>query len=200
MSRNAGRRRALQATTRRCQSSIAPRRYGQANEPPPYLGGGKGFGPPTTDNDAPQEEKALPKIGENLQKDGERERERDHSDEPQREHEPIIVQGQSRPAASDPMFDATEAASKNDKTDKTEASSDKPADSLLDTVMDPAKHEQEGHSTPSGSGSDPGPTEPSTSLQWVNPNLREEHTPSIQSEESRSRNEHGKTLNNDLLL
>lgn len=186
MSRNAGRRRALHATSRRRQDAPVAKRYGQANEPPPYLGGGKGFGPSTTQQSGSQDAKPLPKIGENLQKDGEREageREQDQqkdtsSSESGTQHEAITVQGQSRPATGDPMFDATEEVSKNDTDEKsTDKSADKSAekatDSLLDTVMDPVKHEQEGHSTP------PNP-EPSTSLEWINPNVQqEEHTPAI---------------------
>ena len=187
MSRSAGRRRALHTTTRRCQDGTVARRYGQANEPPPYLGGGnKSHPPPTTQQPASSDAQALPKIGENLQMDGERatgereqEQQRDTSSGAGREQETITVQGQSRPATGDPMFDATEGLSKNDKT---EPPSDKPADkaaekatdSLLDTVMDPVKHEQEGHSIPP----DPKP-ETSTSMEWVNPNVHEEHTPSI---------------------
>jgi hypothetical protein len=188
MSRSAGRRRALHSTTHRCQNGTVARRYGQANEPPPYLGGGKVSGPSTTQQPAPQDAKALPKIGDKLQEDGEREvgeqeQEQETSSsgtETGSEREPITVQGQSRPATGDPMFDAPEElAPKNDKTEPpsektTEKAADKPADSILDTVMDPVKHEQEGHSTPP----DPNPN-PVTSMEWVNPNLREEHTPAI---------------------
>jgi hypothetical protein len=185
MSRNAGRRRALHSTTRRCQNGTVARRYGQANEPPPYLGGGKSYGPSTTQEPASQDAKALPKIGDKLQEDGEREVGEQEQDQETSssgagtESEPITVQGQSRPATGDPMFDATEGLSKDAKTElpsdkAAEKATDKPADSLLDTVMDPVKHEQEGHSTPP----DPNP-EPVTSMEWVNPNLREEHTPSI---------------------
>jgi hypothetical protein len=188
MSRNAGRRRALHATSRRRQDAPVAKRYGQANEPPPYLGGGKGFGPSTTQQSGSEDAKPLPKIGENLQKEGEREtgeREQDQqgdtsSSREGTQQEAITVQGQSRPATGDPMFDATETLSKNEKDEKAkdEKPADKPAaekatDSLLDTVMDPVKHEQEGHSIP------PDP-EPSTSLEWINPNVQqEEHTPAI---------------------
>jgi hypothetical protein len=153
MSRNVGRRRALHATSRRRQDAPVAKRYGQANEPPPYLGGGKGFGPSTTQQSGSQDVKQLPKIGENLQKDGEREageREQDQqgdksSPESGTQHEAITVQGQSRPATGDPMFDATEGPSKNDKDDKStdkpaDKSAEKATDSLLDTVMDPVKH------------------------------------------------------------
>jgi hypothetical protein len=181
VSRNAGRRRALHATTRRYQNGTVARRYGQANEPPPYLGGGKSNGPSTTPDSAPRTAKALPKIGDKLQEDGEREVKEEKQDqhtsssETGKENETITVQGQSRPATGDPMFDATEAPSKKDKAETaTDKPAEKPADSLLDTVMDPVKHEQEGHSTPP----DPKP-ETSTSMEWVNPNIHEEHTPSI---------------------
>jgi hypothetical protein len=194
ISRNAGRRRALHTTYRKCQNSTVARRYGQANEPPPYLGGGKSYGPSTTK----EQDTALPKIGENLQKEGEREIDDEHEAESRREdnrkREAITVEGQSRPAARDPMFDAIEAQSPKDQsTDSTStsaapaselrskpASSEKPAapdksaDSLLDTVMDPVKHEKDGHSKPA---QDP---EASTSLEWINPNITEEHTPSLQ--------------------
>lgn len=181
MSRSAGRRRALHATSRRRQDAPVARRYGQANEPPPYLGGGKGFGPSTTQQSESQDAKPLPKIGENLQKDGEREtgeREQEQNRDTSlsgsgTQHEAITVQGQSRPATGDPMFDATEGLSKNDKDEKgADNTTEKAGDSLLDTVMDPVKHEQEGHSIPPGH-------EPSTSLEWINPNVQEEHTPAI---------------------
>jgi hypothetical protein len=193
MSRNAGRRRALHATTRRCQDGTVARRYGQANEPPPYLGGGnKSPASSTTQQPAPQDAKALPKIGEKLQKDGERETgEREQEDGKDAlssgsrtgQQEAITVQGQSRPATGDPMFDATELLSGGNKTEPTsDKAADKTADklaekgtdSLLDTVMDPVRHEQEGHSIPP----DPKP-ETSTSMEWINPNVQEEHTPSV---------------------
>lgn len=181
MSRNAGRRRALHATSRRRQDAPVAKRYGQANEPPPYLGGGRGFGPSTTQQSDSQDAKPLPKIGENLQKDGEREvgeREQEQQKDTSSsgegtQHEAITVQGQSRPATGDPMFDATEGLSNSDKDDKAaDTTTEKVTDSLLDTVMDPVKHEQEGHSIPPDH-------EPSTSLEWINPNVQEEHTPAI---------------------
>ena len=186
MSRNAGRRRALHTTYRRCQNSTVARRYGQANEPPPYLGGGKSYGPSTTQ----QQDSALPKIGENLQKEGEREIDDENEAESRRDdnknREAITVEGQSRPASSDPMFYALEAQSPKDQTTTSDSasasesnskstSSEKSADSLLDTVMDPVKHEKEGHGKP---GQDP---ETSTSLEWINPNVTEEHTPSLRN-------------------
>lgn len=183
MSRNAGRRRALHSTTRRCQNGTVTRRYGQANEPPAYLGGGKSYGPSTRKQQQDDPGKVLPKIGEKLQKDGEREVD-DQDDSPSRNGEAITVEGQSRPATGDPMFDATEGPGKQgqaaDKkqaqsSDSDQASQDKSADSLLDTVMDPVQHEKEGHKTPPP---DPHP-EASTSMEWINPNLSEEHTPSI---------------------
>jgi hypothetical protein len=161
------------------------RRYGQANEPPPYLGGGKSYGPSTTN----QEEKAGPKIGENMEKEGERETNEGQDAESRREdnrnREAITVEGQSRPAARDPMFDAIEAQSPKDQgttsdsastsasSEKSSTTENKPKDSLLDTVMDPVKHEKEGHQKPSQE-------EASTSLEWINPNITEEHTPSLQ--------------------
>ncbi|KAM0710875.1 hypothetical protein Q7P35_001613 [Cladosporium inversicolor] len=185
ISRNAGRRRALHTTTRRRQDAPVAKRYGQANEPPPYLGGGKGFGPSTTQQSESQDAKPLPKIGEDLQEDGEREvgeREQDKQGDTSSsgegtQHEAITVQGQSRPATGDPMFDATEDLSKTEKDEKAgdktaDKTAEKATDSLLDTVMDPVKHEQEGHSIPPDH-------EPSTSLEWINPNVQEEHTPAI---------------------
>lgn len=185
ISRNAGRRRALHTTYRKCQNSTVARRYGQANEPPPYLGGGKSYGPSTTN----QEEKAVPKIGENMEKEGERETNEGQDAESRREdnrnREAITVEGQSRPAARDPMFDAIEAQSPKDQgttsdsastsasSEKSSTTENKPKDSLLDTVMDPVKHEKEGHQKPSQE-------EASTSLEWINPNITEEHTPSLQ--------------------
>ena len=196
ISRNAGRRRALHTTYRKCQNSTVARRYGQANEPPPYLGGGKSYGPSTTK----EQDTALPKIGENLQKEGEREIDDEYEAasrrEDNRKREAITVEGQSRPAARDPMFDAIEAQSPKEQTTSSDSAStsaapaseskskqassenpatpDKSADSLLDTVMDPIKHEKDGHSKPAQE------PEASTSLEWINPNITEEHTPSLQ--------------------
>jgi hypothetical protein len=185
ISRNAARRRALHTTYRKCQNSTVARRYGQANEPPPYLGGGKSYGPSTTK----EQETALPKIGENLQKEGEREIDDEHDAESRREdnrnREAITVEGQSRPATRDPMFDAIEAQSPKDQTKTSDSASapasseksatpDKSTDSLLDTVMDPVKHEKEGYGKPAQE------PEASTSLEWINPNITEEHTPSLQ--------------------
>jgi hypothetical protein len=197
ISRNIGRRRALHTTYRKCQNSTVARRYGQANEPPPYLGGGKSYGPSTTK----EQDTALPKIGENLQKEGEREIDDEHEAESRREdnrkREAITVEGQSRPATRDPMFDAIEAQSpkdqsttsdsasttaseskskpaSSDKSEKPATPENKSADSLLDTVMDPVKHEKDGHSKPAKE------PEASTSMEWINPNITEEHAPSLQ--------------------
>jgi hypothetical protein len=197
ISRNIGRRRALHTTYRKCQNSTVARRYGQANEPPPYLGGGKSYGPSTTK----EQDTALPKIGENLQKEGEEKIDDEHEAESRREdnrkREAITVEGQSRPASRDPMFDAIEAQAPKDqsttsdsvstpaseskskpasseKSEKSATPENKTTDSLLDTVMDPVKHEKDGHSKPAKE------PEASTSMEWINPNMTEEHTPSIQ--------------------
>lgn len=74
------------------------------------------------------------------------------------------------------MLDATDGPNKQGEAKEADAASpEKSADSLLDTVMDPAKHEKEGQNTPQP---DPHP-EASTSLAWINPNVTEEHTPSL---------------------
>lgn len=176
LSRNAGRRRALHSTTRRRQGGVMPRRYGQANEPPPYLGGGKSYGPSTKQPEQQQEQqqephtaKALPKIGEKLQKDGEREIEEESNESGQKSEQTTAEpsQTQSNTPTGDPKLDQTE----------------KSADSLLDTVMDPVQHEKEGQNTPP----DPPNYEDntttthatSTSLELASPRLAEEHAPSL---------------------
>ncbi|EMC96538.1 hypothetical protein BAUCODRAFT_89601, partial [Baudoinia panamericana UAMH 10762] len=70
--RAAVRNRAYHPSCRRKQQETITQRYGTANEPPPHLGGGKSFGPRTGDQSADVQVK-LPKIGEKLQRDGEKE-------------------------------------------------------------------------------------------------------------------------------
>lgn len=158
-----------------------PRRYGQANEPPPYLGGGKSYGPSTKQPEQQQQQqqegsrtaKALPKIGEKLQKDGEREVDGvtaeggEKSEQAKTESSPK----QSNTPTGDPMLDQTE----------------KSADSLLDSVMDPVQHEKEGQNTPpdptnqrdDSNTTTAHTTSPGTSIELAGPRVAEEHAPSL---------------------
>lgn len=175
VSKNAVRRgrRALHSTSRTRQSSIVPKRYGQANEPPPYLGGGKSYGPSTKQSES-QQSKELPKIGEKLQKDGEREIKQAipvEEDEAQQSSK----DSQRKTANGDPMVDKAEDAEK-----------EKSAESLLDTVMDPAHHEKEGGNTPPPNPpnqqqqqQDASKPSDETSLELATPHFPEEHTPSL---------------------
>lgn len=177
LARTVGRRRALHTTSHKRQAGPVPRRYGQANEPPPYLGGGKGYGPSTRQPDA-QGAKAQPKIGGGLQQDGEQEAGHDEAQSNTVDAQLVKVKGKEKDSATeaeatenkkqsptgDPMLDAGD----------TDALPDKSADSLLDTVMDPETHQKEGHNTPP-----PKEPETNTSMAWINPNISEEHTPSL---------------------
>jgi len=140
------RRRALHATTRRKQHETVQQRYGPANEPPPHLGGGKGFGPST--KQAANEQTKLPKIGERLQKHGEEEvkYEKVQAKEAEQEKrtEPATVEGNgARPIRSDPMLDA--AGSLPDKEASTSSAQleEMPIESVLDNVPDPAQGPEE---------------------------------------------------------
>lgn len=181
MTRHTTRRRAkaLQpATTRRHQSGAVVRRYGQANEPPPYLGGGKGYGPSTREQGQQGQEeqkdaKALPRIGEQLQQDGERQNGQTSPPSGKQEHRTIDAHGKSSPTG-DPMLDHPDGAPP-----------EKSADSLLDTVMDPVHHEKEGQNTPppppndSSSSDSSTASDPNTAIALSSPHHTEDHSPSL---------------------
>ncbi|KAM0714068.1 hypothetical protein Q7P37_011032 [Cladosporium fusiforme] len=191
--RNTARRRALHSTPRRTlqstprcrQSGVVARRYGQANEPPPYLGGGKGYGPSTKhqQSESDHDAKALPKIGEKLQKDGERQVDEENGSGIEKQDATAATtteaaQTHKSSSTGDPMFDHPDSPP------------EKSADSLLDTVMDPIQHEKEGQNTPQS----PPPPPPdsnshpkdsssiqnnNTTIALSSPRFTEEHAPSL---------------------
>ena len=119
--RAAQRIRAYHPSAGRHQQEQIPQRYGTANEPPPHLGGGKSIGPSTTKSASEAgegEKKALPKIGERLQRDGEAEVDRAGGQQEQSpesggsqeaKKEPTTIDGKTTAQMVDPMLDSSEA-------------------------------------------------------------------------------------------
>lgn len=155
----ASRIRALHSTAQRKQADATPQsqRYGTANEPPPHLGGGKSLGPSTTQKSSDQA-KALPKIGEKLQHDGEVENETLVQDG---KREPTTVDGKTAiQAQKDSNLDAAESSSAEKAPASPDAPPEKPMESLLETVPDPTQQakEQESSPKPPPEKSNPGPS------------------------------------------
>ncbi|KAK3670931.1 hypothetical protein LTR78_009209 [Recurvomyces mirabilis] len=151
--RAAARYRAYHATPRRKQQETVGQRYGPANEPPPHLGGGKGLGPSVKQYTEAQPK--LPKIGQELQKDGEQEVKHEQAETVEMETadrlEPATVDGATaRPPRGDPMLDAADPSKVEEGAPNQYG--DKPIKSLLDSVPNPAKAQQ----TPSKSEELPG--------------------------------------------
>ena len=145
--RAAAYRRALHQTSRRRQQETVRERYGAANEPPPHLGGGKGFGPPSKQS-APNQAKALPKIGEKLQHDGEVEVKHDREDVAQaksedKAREPATTEAPQQSMMYDPMLDSAESRPSKDSPGAPDMPTEKPMASILNAVPDPVQHSKE---------------------------------------------------------
>lgn len=170
--RAAARFRAYRATPAQRQQETIPQRYGSANEPPPHLGGGRGFGPPIKQA---QEQTKLPKIGEKLQKDGEQEVKADRADRAeekaaQQSKEPATVdESQASPIRGDPMLDASESHPPKEPPSAPRVPEDKPLDSLLDAVPGPSEHQRETKQEKSGEEHD------SVSFDEHSPPIRAPH-------------------------
>lgn len=166
--------RAYHPSRRRGQQEQINQRYGTANEPPPHLGGGKGLGPPTKKagkNGEPSAQVKLPKIGERLQRDGEKEVKADAQaheqpkeakvEEPadieaqaekprQKKHKPrsqsatIKAPTEAKPPSpiSDPMLDSTDALPSSEPPGSPAQPAEKPMASILNTVPHPADQSQ----------------------------------------------------------
>ncbi|GAB7365704.1 hypothetical protein MBLNU230_g7042t1, partial [Neophaeotheca triangularis] len=94
-SKAAARNRLLHSSSRQRQQNL-PQRYGPANEPLPHLRPGKP--PPEASKDA----KALPKIGERLQKDGEEENKTELDEIEQDSFKAVKDENSSKAMARDP--------------------------------------------------------------------------------------------------
>lgn len=148
------RRRTLFSTGRRRQHEQIPQRYGPANEPPPHLGGGKSLGPST--RQSAEEQKKLPKIGQELQKDGEdaqegKTEEGEDEAEPKKQTEPTTVDGSfARPLRPDPMLESSDSTTEkkppesSEQPEDAEEAEEAPTESVLDSVPDPTQF-GEGH-------------------------------------------------------
>ncbi len=128
----------------RFQQEQIPQRYGTANEPPPHLGGGKGLGPITKEQQS-QETKALPKIGEDLQRDGDKEvRTGGLAGDGAAKREPAMVDGPATAATSarmiDPMLDSSEATPSTQPSGAPKTADAKPMETILNSVPDPQQH------------------------------------------------------------
>ncbi|KAK3705777.1 hypothetical protein LTR37_013084 [Vermiconidia calcicola] len=142
--------RAYHSSHGRKQPEQIPQRYGTANEPPPHLGGGKGLGPPSRKAEEQQQAKALPKIGERLQKDGEEEVRSDEVEakaeekevkQQQQQREPATVEGKgkvARPTGA-PMLDSSEAVPTSTPPGAPDMPEAKPKESVLNAVPSPDK-------------------------------------------------------------
>lgn len=143
-------RRALHSSSRRKQADTQPQRYGTANEPPAHLGGGKSLGPPTTPR-VEERAKALPRIGEELQHDGEVENETVAGDGVGAEkREPTTIDGSVAMYTSQPHAGVGMGEARNTTSGSSE---EKPKESLLETVPE---------STPSSNESSDAPDEKTT--------------------------------------
>lgn len=151
-SRAASKIRTLHSTPRRRQQESIPGRYGPANEPPPYLGGGTGIGPPSKNAQEELKKKAFPKIGEKLQKRGEEQAEvqsqaervdSQETKEASKRTDPATVDGATtRAFQGDPMLDAAESPPYEQPPGAPRPLDEKPMESVLDAVPDPTQHEQ----------------------------------------------------------
>ena len=148
----ARRMRAYHPSLRRHQQEQIPQRYGSANEPPPHLGGGTGIGPATA---KPEEQaQALPKIGEKLQQDGEKEvkaeqQEQEQEQEQKLKQDPTTVDArQASRQMYDPMLDSSEALPTRDPPGSTRMPEDKPLESVLNTVPDQAPQTEKSDDQP----------------------------------------------------
>lgn len=162
-------RRALHATVRRRQHDTIPQRYGPANEPPPHLGGGKGLGPST--QQTAREQTKLPKIGAELQKDGEQEVNAEQVEEKSEQDnrtEPTTVDSDVASATNpDPTLDKTRSAEPMDE---------KPTESLLDSIPNPTEQQrQEQQETPSSDTTTSEDAHPTLSFDEHSPPIRVPH-------------------------
>ncbi|TKA22686.1 hypothetical protein B0A50_07779 [Salinomyces thailandicus] len=173
--RAAIRRRTLYSTTRRRQHEQIPQRYGPANEPPPHLGGGKGLG--SSARKASEEQTKLPKIGRDLQKDGEEaqdglveeEAEAEAEAELDQRAQPTTVDGDfAKSPKPDPMLGSADGPENPDE---------QPIDSVLDSVPDPAQYQEEQHQQEASSTTEPNPP-PEDEHPHASP---DDHTPPIRA-------------------
>lgn len=129
--------------------------------------------PPRTNADSAEQRK-LPKIGEKLQRDGEAEikAEQVGMEKPAEEKkEPATVEAkEASKIQTDPMLDAADGRPETQAPGSPDMPPDKPLESLLNTVPDPAQHSEELQ------------TQTKEAPEDVNPGVSfDEHTPSIKA-------------------
>jgi hypothetical protein len=130
------------STRRQADTTISQQRYGTANEPPPQIGSGKNQ--VASSKQATEAKKALPKIGEKLQKAGEAENEPAKPKPGQTKNEPATVDAKSATRlGADPMLDGAEARPEDRVPGSLDNPPEKPLESLLETVPDPAEQAKE---------------------------------------------------------
>ena len=151
--RAAQRIRAYHPSTKRRQQESIPQRYGTANEPPPHLGGGKGLGPSSTprlaeDEGKDEQAKALPKIGERLQQDGEEEVRAERQEQTavqagEQKKEAATMEGRVASPMTDPMLDSGEAEPHDSPPGAPHTPDAKPMQSVLNTVPYPTQYQEQ---------------------------------------------------------
>ncbi|KAF2722138.1 hypothetical protein K431DRAFT_284339, partial [Polychaeton citri CBS 116435] len=145
-------RRRVSRTAIRGQQPIA-QRYGTAHEYAPHLGGGTSLGPSTTQKHRADEQqpKSLPKIGEQLQRDGEKEFKAEevqkHRSDPRRNKEDAQPDDREHELPSrtairdDPMMDPLESMIPTAPSTALNQIPDKPTESLLNEVPAPTSQQ-----------------------------------------------------------
>nr|OQO16010.1 hypothetical protein B0A51_16220 [Rachicladosporium sp. CCFEE 5018] len=175
--RHVVRQRALHSTSRRRQSETVPQRYGTANQPPPQVGPGTIIPLPGKSAAVPRG-KALPKIGENLQKKGEHEIDNDKagrtviasSTEPK---DAASSETKTQTPIGDPMFDSTGDTPVSAPAEKPKLPPEKPMTSILHDVPDPLTLEKEAQKASSPVETKSMPPEYPTTVSM------DEHSPSV---------------------
>ena len=140
--RAAQRIQAYHPTKRRRQEQVPQQRYGTANEPPPHLGGGKGLSS-STETKAGDQQKALPKIGERLQHDGEDEVKTVQEGGGEQKRDPATVEGRVASQMVDPMLDSGEALPKEEAPGALNTPEEKPMETVLESVPNSAQQNQQ---------------------------------------------------------
>ena len=131
--------RAYHPSTQRRQHEVS-QRYGTANEPPPSLGR-KGLGSPTTLHGGAQQAK-LPKIGEKLQLDGEKEVNQGNRGVEKREA--TMVNGDERSGVlKNTVLDSDEATPISATDDRTQSGEETPMDFVLRTLPEQSQDQEE---------------------------------------------------------
>nr|POE88438.1 uncharacterized protein c27b12.07 [Quercus suber] len=130
---------AFHTSRSRTQHEPLSQRYGSANQPPPHLGGRKELEKQTK---SPDEQTALPKIGEKLQKDGEEEIKAEEAEDQKRQPVTVDANSAASTPSSSPKSDAPEGVPEKLPVTMT-TPEEKPMETILDAVLDPATRQRQ---------------------------------------------------------